>query len=177
MGAIASPVASVLGGVNAVAGAALPAIGTATRLVNTVQNFSSGSSGDQLRAQQDLALRQLQATQQARENQLSADVSLRRQQLAADAASDNSDRRAALRRAVARQRAQFSASGVTSAGGSSEAVLLGLFNESESEAAQRNQIDGLRNRALDLDLSNQRSVNVLQRTQLQQRQRLERSLF
>ena len=53
-------------------------------------------------------------------------------------------------RAVARQRANFGSSGISSDSGSGQAVLLGLFDETEDELARREQLDNLRNRALDL---------------------------
>ena len=76
-----------------------------------------------------------------------------------------------MRRVIARQRAQFGASGISASGGSSEAVLLGLYNESEEEAAQREEIDNLKKAALDEDLAQTKSLNLLQRNQLEERQR------
>ncbi len=57
------------------------------------------------------------------------------------------------------------------------AVLLGLFDESDADRTQREHLDSLRSAALDSDLSQQRALNVLQRTQLQQKQALERELL
>ena len=59
-------------------------------------------------------------------------------------------------------------------GGSSEAVLLGFIEETEEELERRNQLDTLRNRSADLGVSQQRSVNILQATQLAERQNLGR---
>ena len=92
----------------------------------------------------------------------------------AKAAED--ERRAALRRAVARQNARFGASGIGGSGGSAEAVLLGLFDESEEDLASRERLDNLRNRSLDLNVAQNSSLNVLQRSQLQQRQDFQRNL-
>jgi hypothetical protein len=74
---------------------------------------------------------------------------------------------------VARQRANFGAQGVSAGGGSAQAVLLGLFEESEEERARRERLDGLRVRVLEDDLAGRRASNVLQRTQLQERAKVD----
>lgn len=127
-----------------------------------------------LRAEQDLALQQLTA-QQAMNEQLSArDAELQRQKLAADTLAAEDIRRAALRRAVARQRAQFGGGGFSSGEGSAEAVLLGLFEETERDRTTSARLDALRSAAIDQSLTDQRALNVLQRAQLQERQALAR---
>jgi hypothetical protein len=123
-------------------------------------------------SQQDLALRQLQEQQKLQEAQLGQQAALERERLALQASQDDESRRQSLKRAVARQRTQFGASGIGGGTGSSEAVLLGLFEESEEERQRREQLDTLRNRALDLDVTQNPSLNLLQATQLSQRQRL-----
>lgn len=155
-------------------------IGLATSLastvntVNSIANTFTGSrnSFSQLEREQDLALRQLQAKQNLQAQQLAADTALERERIALQAEQDEAARRSALKRAVARQRATTGASGISSGDGSAQAVLLGLFEETDTEIAERERLDNLRNVALDQDLSNRRSLNVLQRTQLQERQRL-----
>lgn len=149
-------------------------LGTASQVVGTAQALTGNGPA---RRQDDLALAQLQERQQLQEQQLEQDAQLDRAQLELDAQTAEENRRGALRRAVARQRAQFASSGVTSSGGSSEAVLLGLFEESEDERAQRDRLDSLRNAAIDSSLSSRSGINVLQRTQLEQRQNLQRQLF
>ena len=128
-----------------------------------------------LRGQQDQALVQLQQQQRLTEQQAGQDAALEKQRRAEKRARDNQRRQAALRRAVARQRAQFGSSGVGSSGGSSEAVLLGLFDETEEDKAQRQRLDSLRNRALEQDQRQLRSRNVLEATQMAQRNQLRRS--
>lgn len=133
------------------------------------------------KAEQSLALEQLQAQQNLQTQQLESQAALERERITAAAKVDEDNRRAALKRAVSRQRASFGASGVGNAAtGSSQAVLLGLFDETEEELTNRETLDNLRSRALDLSLNNRNSINVLQRTQLQERQKLSRiagSLF
>lgn len=130
---------------------------------------------DELRAQQDLTLAQLQAQQKLQQKQVEANAALRKQEIQAKAVQDEKDRQSALRRAVARQNARFGAGGISSGSGSSEAVLLGLFQESETEKQRREELDTLRAQAIDLDVAQSNSLNVLQRTQLQQKQQLQRA--
>ena len=133
---------------------------------------SQQSAHNDAQKQQQVALRQLQATQRLNQQNAAADAALQSEKLAADAATAENMRVAALRRAVARQRANFGAQGIGSDGGSSGAVLFGLYNESDAERAQREQIDALRNRSLDLGLSQQQALNTLQYSQLQERQKI-----
>lgn len=92
---------------------------------------------------------------------------------AADARFAESERLQTLRRAVARQRARFGAQGVGSDGGSSEAVLLGLFEESEQEKLKREQMDNLRNQSARLDVEGRHSLNLLELTSQAERRNLE----
>lgn len=145
-------------------------LNTVNQIANTVQTIGGNSP---VRQEQELALKQLQERQRLSAAQLAQDSSLDRERIALQAVQDKDDRRASLRRAVARQRAQFGSSGVSQgSGGSSQAVLLGLFDESETDLAQREQLDNLRNRALELDETQSNSLNLLQATQLRQRQKL-----
>lgn len=124
----------------------------------------------------DLALRQLQQQQALQEQQAVQNANLSKQELAIKAETAESERKAALKRAMARQRAAFGASGVsTSGGGSTEAVLLGLFDESEEEKESREKLDRIRVQAIDQNLSQSKRVNTLKRTQEKQKQKLQQS--
>ncbi len=171
MGAL-SPVISGLGAISAV-----------TRGISNVVSGIGGLTSDPykeqsriLRAQQDLALRQLEQQQAAQTSDAEQKAGLERAKMAADAVAAEDQRRAALRRAVARQRASFGAQGLDAeaADGSGEAVLLGLFGESERERQDRERLDGIREAAIGQDLEDRRRINVLQRQQLLERQKLER---
>lgn len=144
--------------------------------VGLVTNLVSSQVGvHEAQKEQELALRNLQQQQRLNQKQLAQQNALEREQIAEQARTDEENRRSALRRAVARQRAQFGSSGLGNVGnGSQEAVLLGLFDETEEELAQRERLDNLRNRALDLGASQQRSLNILQLEQLRQQQNLGR---
>lgn len=145
----------------------------------TVQDFSGSGDADQraaLRAQQNLALKQLQDKQKIEELSAAERDALERRNITLSAASAENERRASMKRAVARQRAQFGAQGLSGDEGSGEAVLLGLFDESEEDRAEREQLDNLRYSALDNKINDSKRINVLQRTQLKEKQNLERLL-
>lgn len=153
------------------------AISAADRLIGAGRDFARDPYEEQrrqLRAQQDLALRQLSAQQAQNEQQARREADLERQTLTANAQESEQRRRAALRRAVARQRVQFGGSGLQAGEGSAEAVLLGLFEESEQDKLAAGRIDALRYAALDQSLQDRQALNVLQRTQMQERQALAR---
>lgn len=127
----------------------------------------------QAQASQELALKQLQAQQTLQEQQLAAQTALEKEKIETEAQQAEDERKSALRRAVARQKANFGAQGVGSGGGSSQAVLLGMFEESDEERQKREALDALRTGALDQDLAQTKSLNVLQRTQLEERNALD----
>lgn len=126
-----------------------------------VNEFSRRSNLDQL--QQRQALGQQQSAQ---------DADLERERIAVNARQSEDERKKSLRRAVSRQRANFGAQGVGSVAGSSQAVLLGLFEESDEEKSRREELDALRLNSIDQGLSHSNSINVLQRAQLEERNRL-----
>ncbi len=124
------------------------------------------------RASSSQALEQLKARQRADLQQSQAKANLDREKIAIDAKNAQEQRKSALRRAVSRQRAIFGAQGIGSGAGSSQAVLLGMFEESEKEKAKRDGLDNFRLNAIDSNLSGRSSLNVLQRTQLKERNKL-----
>ncbi len=122
---------------------------------------------------QDNALGELKAKQNAQMGAMQQNAALDRAKIGEQSAQSDKARRDALKRAVARQRAKFGSSGISAGtGGSSEAVLLGMFEESDGQRSEREKLDSLRLRAIDQNIAQQNSFNVLQRTQLQQRQNL-----
>lgn len=172
-------------------GAIVPAITSTVGLINTVNSAfnavsnlrgnvqdASGNAAElaqrQMIAEQNQALLQLQQRQALEERQRAETAMLEKQKIALDAQQAERQRQSALRRAVARQKAAFGGSGISSVGGSAEAVLLGLFDESEDELRQRETLDNLRHTALDLETAQAKSVNVLQATQLAERNKLQR---
>ncbi len=171
MGAITSA-ASLIGGITST-------LNTIDNFVDTVQDFGGQDTrraSSNLQAEQTLALQQLQQQQGLQQQQAAQQAALRLQQQQAETQSAEERRQRALRSAVAKQRASFGGSGISSAGGSAEAVLLGLFDESEEELAQRQRLAQLSSAALSQGLAEQRSLNILQATQLQERQNLARAV-
>ena len=143
---------------------ALPAVLGSVEAVASARNEKRGRAMDE---------RQLAEAQRLQEGQAAASAALEREKLALDAKATEEERRAALKRAVARQRASFGSQGVGSAGGSAQAVLLGMFEESDAERARRSQLDDLRLRIIDEDVLQRRATNILDRQQLQERNRLD----
>lgn len=117
----------------------------------------------------DVALQQLIQRQKIERRDAQEKAALDKSEIVAKAAQAETERKNALRRAVARQRAQFGASGISSNGGSAEAVLLGLIEESNDDRHSREKLDALRLQEIDQSLQNKKRVNTLERTQLQQR--------
>lgn len=123
----------------------------------------------------NLALQQLQQKQLLQQTQSAQDAALSRQDILANAELAEEKRRSTLKRAIARQRARFGGNGVASGDGSSEAVLLGFFEESDAEKKLREQLDNLRLQSLDQNLLQQQRINTLTRTQTAERNKLERA--
>lgn len=167
MGSITPILSQGIGIASAVAGGGLPFLNVASKVLDI------DSAGRRQRDEQSLALRQLQQSQALQQKNMAEQNALEKEKISAQAVQAEEDRRAALKRAVARQRASFGAQGVSS-GGSAQAVLLGLFDESEDELQSRERMDALRLSALDQGLSQNQSLNLLQAQQLRERQKLER---
>lgn len=148
---------------------ALQAI-TAFQAVTSVAKVFNSSS-DRNNANR-LALQQLQQRQDTDQRIAVEKAALDKQKIAAETEKVEVQRRLALKRAVARQRAKFGGQGVSSGDGSSEAVLLGLFEESEEQKSSRERLDNIRNQAIDDGLLSKRRVNTLTRTQLAEKQKL-----
>ncbi|MCK6417830.1 MAG: transporter [Alphaproteobacteria bacterium] len=150
-------------------------MGSFERVLSFIPMAQTGLGFLDDRSAEDQAIAQLQARQDENLRQLEQNAALDRATLAAQSKQAEQNRLAALRRAVARQRAQFGGQGIGVEGGSQNAVMLGLFDESEDEREQREKMDALRENAINQNLEQQRSLNVLQREQLRQRQKLGRT--
>ena len=129
------------------------------------------------RRQQQNAMDQLQHLQDEELRKAQENAALEKQKIFANAETAETKRQAALKRAVARQRARYGGSGIeANSSGSAQALLLGMFDESEDEKRQRETLDNLRFNALDQDIEQRQRMNVLQRTQLAEKQKIERSM-
>lgn len=87
-------------------------------------------------------------------------------------AQDEAERQNRLRTAVAKQKVLFGSSGVGSGAGSSQAYLLGMAENSEEEGRVLSEAATLRNRILDQEYANKKSINMLEATQIKQKQKL-----
>jgi hypothetical protein len=153
-----------MGGLTSVATTAIQALGAANSILGSVDRYNKDSGRqqyDQVKKQNEIAMKNAQEQ-----------AMLQKEELRLNAEKAESERRAALKRAVARQRAEFGASGVGSGAGSSQAVLLGLFDESDEDLKQREALDNLKSRAIDQNISQQQRINTLQLTQLKERDKI-----
>ena len=157
----------------------MPYVGAAANLANTVQTVRGAvqdpykQQRKELRDRQNLSLKQLQDRQNISLQQVQEDSALQKDKIIIDRADQEKSRRAALKRAVARQRAKFGGQNIGVNSGSGEAVLLGLFEESEEEKKKRDKLDKLRFKSINQNVKNKKSLNLLQTTQLKQKYDLE----
>lgn len=166
MGAISSAVSGITSAVSAVKD-------VATFVEDPAKLDPFNTSEALLAKQQSLALQQLQAKQSVDMANATANANLQQQELAATADAQTQSRQTALKAAVARQRAAFGADGLdASGGGSADAVLLGLASQSDQEQADQDRIDSLKSAAIGQGLTDQSNIDVLQRAQLMQQQKL-----
>lgn len=167
MGSMNNVFSTLTPALSSIAGLPGGAIALMRQAVDNQQNYTN------LKAQQETAMAQLQAQQQMSEAQALADAGLQKAQIEAEALAADARRQSALRRSVARQKTLFSAQGLGgNEGGSNEAVLLGLYNESADDAKIQSRSDALKRAALDENLSQLRQKNLLAATQLAQRQKI-----
>lgn len=170
MGQLTS-VLSTLGGVNGVVGAINRTAGNINAL------GANAAQLKELRQQQEQAGAQLASRQQLEEElaqkKRDQDVAMLRVE------SDQAERRrvAALKAVTAKQRAAMGGAGVAADDGSGEAVLLGLFQQSDAERADRAAVDDLRQKIIDANYDSLRSRNLLEAAQLSERQSLQRRLI
>lgn len=161
-----TPVLGVLGSFGGSLGTVATTIGTVVAAADTLRDLSGEDA-------QDKALRQQRELQIQQERQIREANDLKREENALSDAADQERRQRALRSAVARQRASFGASGIAqSDGGSAQAVLLGLYNESDAEQAQQDSLNALRDRSLQLSEAQLAQRNLLSLTQSQENQQL-----
>ncbi len=151
-------------------GAIAPVLGTIMQVgsvLGTVASIAQPFIQDRADSRQQKQSNALQM------QQMQQDAALQKEQNRVAAEGAEATRRAALKRAMARQRASFGAQGVGSSAGSAEAVLLGMFQESDEERANREKIQNLRAAALDQNVAQQQQINLLQQTQLRENQRID----
>src|SRR5262249_22511785 len=145
MGSLTSAIAGIAPAVGAVSNV----VKTASKAIDAVKGLSDEQNK---KAEADLELRQLQQKQQLEEAQAEQTAALQQQHLDAQPQAAAENRRQALLSAVAKQRAAYGAEGIDAGSGSPQAVLLGLYNDSDAQAAQADQIAQLKDQATQLGL-------------------------
>jgi hypothetical protein len=123
---------------------------------------------------QDLDRRSLAAGQDAGLARMRGGHAGRRAELDAAAGADERERRTALRGEVGRMRSLFGARGLTAGDGSAGAVLRGIEQESEAARRRTAELDRLKRAALEREGEDQRRRNLLETSELAERQRIER---
>lgn len=147
----------------------------ASALIGPAALVSHGLDAYKTEKKQDLELQQLQQKQKANMQIDQQKAAQEKAAIEAGSAAADAERRLALQKAVAEQKAQFSAQGLSaSGGGSTGAVLLGLNAESDQQRQARAESDTLRKAAIDQELRDQKKLNVIQRSQLKEQQSLAR---
>ncbi|MBI1206776.1 MAG: hypothetical protein GC191_05745 [Azospirillum sp.] len=151
-----------------------PIVSSALPIVSMVQRQETLDQQRSLLVErQQQQLEQLQASQQLEMQSAQADAANRAAQLKLTAATDEKQRRDALRKAVAKSRVSLAGQGVDPASGSGEALLLGLVNQTDQDSREADAAYQLRAQALDQQLADQNRLNLLEQSQLADRQRLQ----
>ena len=150
-----------MGGFTSLASEAFNIFNAAGNIIGAYDNLRGDSS----------YYRDLQRQQTEQMRQMAENSALEKEKIRLSAEQTEAERRAALRRAIAKQKAKYGASGIESSGGSSQALLLGLYDESEEERQRRESLDALKSQAIDQNMDQQQRINTLQLTQLRERSR------
>ena len=133
-------------------------MGTLTSVLGTALQFAQPLiGGSQKDRSGDLAY------QQAKE-----DATLKKKQNLLNYQSAESDRQQRLRRTLFSQRAISGSRGVGDSGGSADAVLQGLTEASDLEGQKNKSSFDLTNESIDVNLDQQRRVNLLRKQQQRQ---------
>ena len=126
-----------------------------------------------LRESHALQQRQLSQDRATAGQAQQADIATRRAQIETSAASDEAARLKALRRTVGRTRASLGSRGGGTSDGSGEAVLLGLVADTDRDQQEADATTRLRTQALAQEMADTQKSNLLERSQLAEKQRLE----
>jgi len=155
-------------------GTALPYLSTAVKAIGTAGTIAStlNTGANLINSASNNSFEQELEQRKLNEKIAKRDAANERAQVIANAQSAERERRSALKRAIARNRAKFGAQGISTQDGSSEAILLGQFSESDSERKERETLDNLRLAAIDNKLKAVKARNTLALTQAKEKDRL-----
>ena len=128
---------------------------------------------DNLAATQALQMRQLQQTQASDTAIQDAGIQTQMDQTQLSANTAEQTRRDALRTAVAKTTADLAGQGIDPTDGSGEAILLGQIKASDQAKQAADAATQLRMQALSQQAADTNQKNLLEQTQLADRQRLQ----
>lgn len=134
--------------------------------INTIANIGGRISTNKQELKQQEASKAL-AFQQAQ-----AKAAYDKQQEQLKFLQGETDRRLKLKLSVARQRAQFGGDGISAGDGSGEAVLLGMFNNADIQDNLAKRQTALNLQGNDLSLAQIQQKNLLEQSQLREKQNL-----
>ena len=184
-----SAITSVVSDVLPVVSEAVPVFNAATGYLNKQVSLDATSNraadsaasraaarqqaADNLKATQALQMQQLQQTQAA--DTASEDASIQTQMDQAQLSANTSEqtRRDALRQAVAKTTVSLAGQGIDPHDGSGEAILLGQIKASDQDKQAADAATKLRMQALSQQAADLNQRNLLEQTQLAERQRLQ----
>ncbi len=155
-----------MAGFTSVAATAIQALGAVNTVLGAVNSYKNNSGQRAYEQQKEVYDLQNQQAQQR--------AVLEKQQIDQQTAQAETERRAALRRLMAKQRAAYGAEGISTGDGSAEALLLGYFDESDQGRQQRESLDNLKKAAIDQNLNDQQRLNMLQLTQIKEKNKINR---
>lgn len=150
-----------MGGMTAFATQAFQVLGAVNTVLGAVDQFSKSSG------KRDYTLQTMQNAETLRIAQENA--AIKKDQIMLSAQMAEEERRNALRRAIAKQKAVYGAGGIDSTTGSAQALLLGRVAESEKVRQENDALDALRIGAANLGVDQQKRINTLQLTQLREK--------
>lgn len=131
------------------------------------------SEMESFQASQNQTLAQLRLSQEAAYLAQEKESQAQLAQLAAAADAAEKRRVEALRQSMSKTRASLGARGVSATDGSGEAILLGLTKDTETDRQNAQAVDQLKKQAIQQNLDAVKRRNLLEQTQLADRQKLE----
>jgi hypothetical protein len=157
-----------MGSLNSLGNTIIPAVSSmipnplAATLATAASNWAFGEYNEAQRYKDAEKSKSLQM-QQARAN-ANSDLKM----LAENTRNAEEERLRNLKSAIAKQRAEFGASGVSSSGGSSSAVLEGFLNESTADKAARDRVDSLKTQAINDKVYQKNQTNLLELSKMEE---------
>jgi len=151
--------------ISSLGGAILPSVATALGANPVLGIVSMAANAVQQKQASDAYQKQM--NMQNKINQ--ANVNARLKELNLQEKQAEETRIKNLKSAIAKQKASFAGSGISSAGtGSSKSVITGFLSNSDEEKKQRQELSSLKKQALQEDLARSTESNLLKMSQKEQ---------